>query len=97
MSNQIILPNELINHILSFRPTHPIITKNFISEIIRGYNRWTDEEEDKTYVSFSNFVLNITACDGLPSKSSYLEAYSDKDTLQGLFLKAEGGYRVIIN
>jgi hypothetical protein len=57
---------------------------------------WTDECDNETYVSFSNFVLNVLACECLPYKSTYLEAYSDKDTLQNMFIKPEGGYTKII-
>jgi hypothetical protein len=48
MNNKIILPMELINHILSYRPTHPIITNKYhdfyehtsLLEEIKLYNHY---------------------------------------------------------
>ena len=47
MSNQLILPIELINHILSFRATHPIISDHF-KLIMKLYN-------NQNYLGYETF------------------------------------------
>jgi hypothetical protein len=56
MSNQIILPIEIIHHILSFRPTHPIIS-DFFKEIVKLYEKHHilgHEKFDKFIIHFIN-------------------------------------------
>jgi uncharacterized protein YcbK (DUF882 family) len=59
MNNKIILPIELINHILCYRPTHPIITKTLTisMKIYNSHhgdpNHWSYDENK----SFSKYIL----------------------------------------
>jgi hypothetical protein len=45
---KVILPNELINHILSYRPVHPIA--KIMNDEIKNFN---DEDYNDCYVSFN--------------------------------------------
>jgi hypothetical protein len=61
MNNKVILPNEIINHILSFRPTHPIINSSFKTHI-KFYNFTYGDVTSCMYdenKSFSKYILSI--------------------------------------
>ena len=68
-----------------FRKPHSIISINHLFEIIRGYNIWTDDCDDKTYVNFSNYVINVK--DKYITKDGYLLSYTDNDALRCCFLQ----------
>ena len=64
---------------------HPMIYYNRINFIIRGYECWNNETFDETYVSFSNYVINVRDKD--ITKDGYLLSYNDNDALRCCFLQ----------